>query len=198
MKNRFLYCILAFLMLPNVSATAQVRLMETVHDGKTLVMFTPQYLMINQLRIEIDRRLADRHWIVFAPHYIQNFQQYQRHSGLGLSVMYRFFLENSSSYIGFGPQITQHTFNNYAKDNFTQSDLWLYRTNIAQYGFNAIVGSYFRLHPHLFGDIYGGLGYRFSKSVSTDGLDHSFSNGYFSHAHTGLMVMLGIRIGIML
>ena len=195
MKNRILYSILAFLLLSNVSGMAQIRLTETIHDGKTLIMMTPQYLMVNQLRLEIDRKISDRHWITVAPHYVQDFQQYQTHSGFGLVATYK-FLYGKSSYFGAGAQFTNHTFDNYAKDG--ELDLWLYQTKITQYGLNATVGHYFRLASHLFGDIYGGIGYRFSNTTSSDGIMHSFDNPFFSINYSGPMIVVGVRVGVML
>jgi hypothetical protein len=197
MKNRVLYGILVFLLFPNVSGMAQIRVRENIQDGKTLIMLTPQYLRVDQLRIEIDRRIADRHWITLAPHYVQNFQQYQTHSGFGLVATYKFFF-GTSSYLGGGLQFTHHTINNYARDEYINMDeVWLYKTDITQYGINAIVGRYVRLLPHLFGDIYGGFGYRYSETKSSDGINH-FGKGLLSPNYTGLTLVLGVRIGIML
>ena len=198
MKNRILYGILVFLLLPNVSGKAQVRVSENFRDGKTLIMLTPQYLMIDQLRIEIDKRIAKQHWITFAPHYVQNHQRLKTHSGFGLAATYKFFFKESSTYIGAGAQFTHHIFNNHAWDISSESELWMFQTKITEYGANAIVGHYIRFFPHLYGDFYAGLGYRLSSTTSSDDIQHAFSNDFFTYGQKGFRVIVGFRIGILL
>jgi len=198
MKNRILYALLAFLLFPTGSGVAQVRLRETLQDGKTLIMLTPQYLGINQLRIEVDRKMAPQHWMTFAPHYVQNLQPYQTHSGFGLVATYK-FLFAGSFYVGGGAQFTHHMLNNYTKDDlYTDADLWLYKTNVTQYGMNAVLGRYIKLYSYLFGDIYGGIGYRFSGARSSDELEHPSGVGFLGYDYVGLTCVVGIRLGIML
>jgi len=198
MKNRILYALLAFLLFPTGSGVAQIRLKETLQDGKTLVMLTPQYLRVNQFRVEVDRKITTRHWMTFAPHYVQNFQPYQMHSGFGLVATYKFLLGNTF-YIGSGLQFTHHILNNYTKDDlYTDSDLWIYKTNVTQYGMNAVLGRYYKLYTYLFGDIYGGIGYRFSGVRSSDGFDHPSEVGFLGYDYAGWTIVVGMRIGIML
>jgi len=214
MKKRFLYNLfLASLLFSNVSGMAQsdfvrgqppaqtstVILADNIHDGRTMIMFTPQFLMIDQFRIEIDRRLFDRHWISLAPHYVQKNTEFQTHWGIGLGATYRWFTSpESSTYYGIGFQFTHHNLENSAFDDQSERNLWLYQTKITQYGANAIVGRYIRFFPHIYGDIYGGIGYRLSQTSTSDGIHHAFKNRFFDLAYEGWMVVLGVRIGIML
>jgi hypothetical protein len=249
---------LAFLLLPNISGMAQsawdrqtntrereqlfgssgrglppaqtstIVLDETIHDGKYLIMLTPQYLWVNQLRIEIDRKIAHRHWVSFAPHYIQNNQQFQTHWGFGLGATYKWFVDDESPvYIGAGLQFTRHTFENYGVDSILKAPdrpfdkeekiMWLYKTNVAQFGVNLIVGRYIRFTNHIYADIYAGFGYRMSSTRSTDDIPHEFTTSIFTtpdvfilgplrnqslfeynYANQGLVFVAGVRFGIML
>jgi hypothetical protein len=183
-----------------LAQTSTIIVDESIHDGKTLVMLTPQFLMIDQLRIEIDRRIAPRHWVTFSPHYIQNNVDYQTHWGLGLGATYKWFIaDDSPVYVGGGLQFTHHVLNNSALDDVSETDIWLYRTNITQYGVNVITGRYIRFTNNLYGDIYGGFGYRMSSTKSTDDwTTQEFRNRFFNLAQTGLTVVIGVRVGIML
>ena len=222
MRNRFLYStILACLLLPNVGVWAQsssenrkiwdyergkppaqtssIVMEEKIHDGKMLVMMTPQFLLIDQLRIEIDRKIKHRHWISFAPHYVQDHKPFQTHRGLGLGATYKWFVGMESPvYIGGGLQFTRHTLENSGFDDVSKMDMWLYNTNITQYGINAVAGRYIRFFPHIFGDIYAGVGYRFSTTNTTDGKPHEFHNRFFNLAQTGFTIVVGVRFGILL
>jgi hypothetical protein len=73
-----------------------------------------------------------------------------------------------------------------------------YKTNITQYGINAVVGRYIRYSIHIYGDIYAGLGYRMASTKATDDKPHEFNNTYFNLAQTGMAIVVGIRFGIML
>jgi hypothetical protein len=225
MKKRISYSLFfAFLLFLNFSGKAQSRTANfnnsergsppaqtstivndnAIHDGKTMVMFTPQFLMIDQIRIEIDRRIAHRHWLSLAPHYVQNNSHYQTHWGLGTVATYRWFVGRESPvYIGGGLQFTHHLLENSAYDDLSQADMQLYKTNITQFGINAIIGNYMRFYEHIYGDIYGGVGYRLSQNNSTDGKPHAFRNGpinnrIFDLGYEGWMLVIGIRVGIML
>jgi hypothetical protein len=198
MKNRILYPFLTLLLFSNVSGMAQVREKESVRDAGFLVMLTPQYLTIKQLRIEFDQKITGQHWLTLAPHYVQNHQRYQTHSGFGLVATYKFFLGDSPSYLGGGGQFTYHTFENYAKDAVSQLDMWLYQTKTTQYGINAVAGYYARILPHILADFYAGVGYRFASTKSTDGIKHSFGNSFFDYDKTGLLIVFGVRVGVML
>jgi len=228
MKNPILHSIVFIVLLfPSMSGMAQfiTRAGEPtfershlpppkdIHEGRTLIMLTPQFVLVDQIRIEIDRRIRDRHWISFAPHYIQNNTEFQTHWGFGLGTMYRWFrYEGSSSYFGAGLQFTHHILENTARDEFTHTDyLWLYRANITQYGINLIIGRYIQLAPNIFSDIYVGIGYRIShvrtQTIEDElsvGTPTSFRNPRFSnnrflaHDYQGLMLVFGVRFGIML
>ncbi|MDR1950662.1 MAG: hypothetical protein LBP96_00350 [Bacteroidales bacterium] len=191
---------------------------ETIHDGKTLVMLTPQFLYVKQLRIEIDKKIAHRHWLSFSPHYVQYNQEYQTHWGFGTGATYKYFInEESPVYVGGGLQFTHHVFENSGFDDLPQADEWLYKTNITQYGINAIIGSYIRFTNRIYGDIYAGFGYRMSSTKTTDDVPHEFSTLIFTmpdsfifgpfrnkslfshnHAYQGPVFVFGIRFGIML
>jgi hypothetical protein len=214
MKKRILYSLsFALLLIPNISGMAQffherglpprqtsaINLEDDIHDGRTMVMLTPQFLLVDQIRIEIDRRLLHRHWISFAPHYVQNHTEFQTHWGFGLATTYKWFMgEESPVYIGGGLQFTRHNLENSALDDLTQLTDLLYSTNIMQYGVNMVFGRYIRLFPHVYGDIYGGLGYRFSQTTTSDGVPHAFRNRVFDLGYEGWILVVGIRFGIML
>ena len=213
MKNRILHSIiLVFLCLPSTSGIAQpfserglfppqtsVQVLDNIHDGKTMVMLVPQFVLIDQIRIEIDRRIKYRHWISYAPHYVQNNSEFQTHWGAGLGATYKWFIAPESPiYIGGGLQFTHHALENWAFDDLSRSRIWLYKTDITQYGINAIAGQYIRFFPRVYGDIYVGLGYRFSTTTTSDGKPHEFYNGFFNLGYQGVMFVFGLRVGIML
>jgi hypothetical protein len=191
MRTLILHSIfLAFLLLPSSygiaqqlnnsgrgrppSQTSSVVQDETIHEAKMMVMVTP--------------------------HYVQNFRdEYHSHWGFGLAATYKWFVGNESPiYLGAGIQFTRHNLKNSGFDDLLEADKWLYTTDIAQYGVNLVMGRYFRIFPFLFGDIYGGFGYRYSITNTTDGKPHSFSNNFFDLDRTGLTVVVGIRVGVML
>jgi hypothetical protein len=174
-----------------------VRLTESIHDGKSTVMLSPQYLSINQLRIEFDQKITEGHWITLAPHYVQDMQQYKEQNGFGLVATYKYFLRKTPLYFGVGGQFTQNTYENYAFDNTSKTKLWMYQSKALQYGPNILSGSYFRVYPYLFIDLYYGLGYRFTKLSSSDGLDH-FDRSFLGYDYSGVALLFGVRIGVML
>ncbi len=198
MKKRILYSLIILFCLPSVSGMAQIRVKETIHDAKSLVMLTPQYIFVKQLRLEYDRKIIGRHWVTLAPHYVQDIEPYEKHQGFGLVATYKYVLRNSSTYFGGGAQITNHTINSSAFDDASHADLWLLESKVKQYGFNIIAGRYIRLYPSLFGDIYGGFGYRISKTTSSDGTINDFGSGFLDFGYSGFMIVIGARLGIML
>jgi hypothetical protein len=214
MKNQISYNIFfAVLLFSTTSGMAQLsserglpprqtsvtREADNIHDGKTTIMLSPQFVWIDQIRIEIDRRIKHGHWISFAPHYVQNNIEYQTHWGFGLASTYRWFTGiGSTTYIGAGLQFTHHVLENSGFDVLSKTDMWLYRTNITQGGINAITGQYFRILPNIYCDIHVGIGYRLSSTKTSDGKPHEFRNRYFNLAHQGFVFVFGVRFGIML
>jgi hypothetical protein len=199
MKNHFFaYSLFVFLLFSAVSVTAQVRMKDDLQDGNTLIMMTPQHLYVSQIRIEIDRKINDQQWLTLAPLYIQKFEQYQERQGFGLVATYKYVLKNQATYFGGGLQFMSNSFDNYALDDLLDADDWLYRSKVMQYGVNVLSGYYYRLYPFLYGDIYYGVGYRFSQTTSTDGNNHNYNEGMLSPAYKGLTLVFGIRIGVML
>jgi len=209
------------LLFSSISASAQItqrggiRKFERQHlqppanlgEGRTLIMLSPQFLWIDQFRVEVDRRINDRQWLTLAPHYVQRHSEFQSHWGFGLAATYRFFRDfESQFYVGAGLQFTHHILENTARDAHTNSAYFpMYRTNITQYGINFIMGRYFKLAPNIFTDIYIGIGYRLShKRVNhtadelSVGAPTSFRNRFFYLDYQGFMILLGIRFGIML
>ncbi len=196
MKSKIIYGFFAFLLLATTPAIAQRRLIETRHEGKTWVMLTPQYVFIKQFRVEIDKKIADQ-WFTFAPHYVQNIEQYRKHHGFGLVLSYKYFWK-TAFYSSIGIQATQHRYKSWARDPMFHRDLDMYDSSVLQYGANLTSGVYFRMAPHLFGDIYGGFGYRLLNETSTDDINHSYGSGILSSEYKGLTLVIGIRVGIML
>lgn len=198
MKLRFFIVFITVLGVTTNFVTAQNRIKENLLDGRSFVMLTPQYLAVKQFRVELDRKLIGRHWISFAPHYIQDIQQFQEHQGFGLAATYKYFLKNTNSYFGGGLQFTHHTHNHYALDQEGNTDMWMFRSTVTQYGINAVSGHYFRIYPFLFGDIYYGVGYRLANTKTSDGLFHDYNNSFFDSNYKGFMLVVGFRIGVML
>ena len=196
--RRMSYYIFAFLLFSAVSGMSQVRLKEGLEDGKTLVMLTPQYLLIDEIRIEFDRKISGRHWVTLAPHYVQDIERYHAHQGFGLVATYKFLFKNYLTYLGGGAQFTHHIFDNSALDNRSGQDLWLYKAQTTRFGVNMVAGRYVRFFPYLFGDFYAGVGYRFATTTSTDGIPHSFRNNFFKYEGKGLTIVFGARVGLML
>lgn len=197
MKRSILYSLLGVIFIGFTnSLIAQRRVIETVQDGNTLIMLTPQYLFVDQFRVEIDKKIGG-HYATFAPHYVQNVERYRTHHGFGLMIAYKYFLKKSL-YISAGFQSTAHFFASSAKDDLTSRDLQLYRSTILQYGPNFTMGSYFRLFPNFFGDLYGGFGYRLIRESSDDQLNHTYGDLRLDAEYRGLMIVMGIRFGVML
>jgi len=212
MKRQILHSIVfVVLIFPSISAMAQLssprgdflRAASSPHEtrnipnGRTMVMFSPQFLWAGQFRVEIDQRIQHRHWVTFFPHYIRNRTANKSQSGFGFGATYKwFFQELSLTYIGAGLQFARHTI------DYTVSGQYggFPEGRTTQFGTNFVIGRYLRFAPNFYGDIYVGIGLRTSSSGETEHLLRTVIPvmDVLAVSSEGWVPVVGFRLGMML
>ncbi|GHS88073.1 hypothetical protein FACS1894201_09500 [Bacteroidia bacterium] len=197
--TRHIIILLVVIISATSTTSGQVIVRDNLFDSKLLVMFSPQHLRANQLRIDFEHKIGKNSFLSFAPAYTRD--PYRDHSGYGLGVMYKFFRKESSTYYGVGPSFSMHHFNVYALDDMYQQYNMVFQSDITNASLQLVTGKYIRLLPHIYLDMYFGVGYRYVFPFkASDNLEHrlEFQTKFYDSGYEGFLLLLGVKVGVML
>jgi len=172
--------------------------------------FVPQYVFINGVRFDYDRKINERSWLQFSVEGFANeksdvqaaWQKEKNYelAGLGLGLYYRYYLNddaatNFGTYLATGISENFFKFNN---SNYESNVETTSSTKVWRSGVNLVIGQEYRIADRLMLDFYAGMGYRYSnnhysnKSAETN---FRFDDNMFSYGFTGNVLLLGFRVG---
>jgi hypothetical protein len=198
-------------------------------ESRSLMVSTvPQYLLIQGLRMDIDKKLPlDRSWLVIAPQiYLgytnrdgeaSNFggknwytgSEYDQVIGAGLDVYHKIFLEDNERPVGvyyaYGLSFRTFKMNFKSEIDSTAPDLTIHRVvkdanqQIFSGGFGMIMGYQEQIKDYFLTDFYMGIGARYSND---DKGDYAYTRRYdrrmWDYAWTGTQLVIGLRFGVLL
>jgi hypothetical protein len=203
MKRNILMILLIFISI--TLAFSQ----EEETKNKTIYSFVPQYLINRGIRVDIEKKISDRHYLQICPQFylsekegkefVNDNNQFNYLIGGGLNLYHKIFtseeLKSSGIYLSYG--LSYNYFNiEYIDDSGDYE--YTAKANINKFGGDLIIGYQFFIHEIVSFDFYTGLGTRLSY-MNTDGNDKErFNSGYFGYNYTGNILILGFRVGVVL
>lgn len=194
MKKYFL--IVVALVLTTFQSNAQD---EPLILKKTIISFVPQYLIIDGIRIDVERQLKGRHFLQICPQIYTNSateysNYYKEMIGGGLFVYHKYFpntdFMNNGVYLSYG--ITYNYFHFSPNQDFPDVGV----RNINKIGADFIIGIQV-FHKQIISiDFYTGAGIRNSFNNRTFNPDGS--EDFPRYDHSGNLFLLGFRLGILI
>ena len=201
--------LIAFLIVSGVAFAQEEESINGL-EAKTGIYFTPQYLVQNGIRFDIEHQFKDkRSAIVVAPQvYLRSkdkysgIYDYSELVGLGVWVDYKNYLtDRRLTYLSFGP--------NYLYNYSKYEDVWGWedqgdeivesqtdRTQVVhRIGMNATIGFNFEVLERVRVDLFGGFGLRYSM-VDTDLTDVKMNEYFWEPAYTGTLLIGGLKVGL--
>lgn len=171
---------------------------ESFVPKKTIISFVPQYLIIDGIRIDVERQIKGKHYLQVCPQLYLNkepkyYANYEKMIGGGLFIYHKYFpnenrLKNGI-YMAYGL-----TYNYFQFDVLDDNDeITMLKVN--KVGADLVVGYQYLLNNVISFDFYTGIGNRNSifEGTRTDILyDATFGYGY-----TGNLFLFGFRIGFL-
>lgn len=168
---------------------------------KTIVSFVPQYLIINGLRIDVERQLKGRHYLQLCPQYYINNEplyneSYDEMHGGGLFIYHKYFPEKNilknGVYVAYGFTYNYFRFK-YLDDNSQTQEL-----KVNKLGGDLFIGYQYIYNKIVSIDIYAGMGNRnsFLSQKEADKFD-DFSFGPFGYSYSGNLFIFGFRFGVL-
>jgi hypothetical protein len=197
------------------------RAQETnLEEQKSLaISAVPQQILNNAVRFEIDFRRAGHNWITLAPEFYfrdEDFEdafdhpEYNTLVGAGIEVFFRKYIQPSSHGEGFyiayggGYRFLKINTDNYLWKKTPNNGIQWYHQNLQNYdihyhGLSAkCFGGYqMKFFDYLTGDLFMGLGMRYSIEDAPEGNFLRFNENVNDYGYRGLMLVGGLRMGIM-
>jgi len=184
---------------------------------KSIISFVPQYLIMNGVRIDYDRRIKEHHWIQLSPQFYlrenssfrdgdDGYEYYEDNSyydetdynnllGAGMHIYHRYYprisYEGYTAYLKYG--VTWQYFSLKYDEQLFNNYVERY-TNINKTGADINFGVVTFLNDFIGIDMYAGLGFRYSHRSSDADNPRKFNDFFESYGYTGNIVNLGLRI----
>jgi len=154
--------------------------------------------------INYDRRIANRHWLKFAPIYyrIENYRESRNHDlrtlqGLGFKVQHKYYAyvhtrSEYGMYLSYGPGF--QTFNIVTKGHET--------VKFDKYNFECVIGFRRVLREVFFFEFYGGLATTFLNNRSDEDVDwrdvlKNHNSLWFDYGIAGNHFVIGFKLGFL-
>lgn len=172
--------------------------------------FVPQYLINNGLRVDIDKQIANRHFVQVCPQFYLReksnddessggMHSFTRLTGAGLNVYHKIFA-NENFYenpVYFSYGLTYNFYNVNYIENYLGTDVEA-EGKINKAGIDIIIGYQTIIKKVVSIDVYTGLGTRISNMTTDTGSNKKFNDSYFDFNYTGNLMLIGIRLGLIL
>ena len=187
------------------------------------ISIVPQYTLANGFRMDFEFRLADKHWLMFAPIYymgskregfgpFSNSDKIYDVEGYGADLYDKIFLKKNSS--PFGPYLAvgvkyhhfsidykDYTWQEYDEGGLKYYD-YVYTTvneTIDRYGANLVFGYQKDMFKgNMLADFFVGYGLKISDvKLSDDTKDEIFTSRFWDYGYAGPHLLLGVRLGVL-
>ncbi len=177
---------------------------------RNIYSFVPQYLINRGIRIDIDKHIKNRHWVILSPQvylseknssedFINERNQFTKLAGAGFFAYHRIYVEQNIKkngvYFSYG---ATYNYFNIEYNETINSNTSQCIANINKIGADAIIGMNLFIKGAVSLDLYTGLGLRYSFMNTNGNSTNKFNTGYFGYNYTGNVFLLGIRLGVML
>lgn len=183
---------------------------------KMAVSWEPFYMVNNGIRLNFDKHLKNNHWIEASPLFYSAYKgnsnsRYETLLGGGIDVSHRILLEKdyNTPYFAYGLSVQYYklnysdnvwmTFNEDNLEYMIYDDMEVDHS-ILKIGPYAVIGYQSLLSKMVVIDIYAGLGFRKSyhySNTSIIGFENNFNSYYGDYGYTGVMIVAGLKIGIL-
>lgn len=186
--------ILLFCLLSLHCVQAQQDVVEP-ETSRFSIGFTPQYLIIGGMRVDLDISLTRKAWLTLSPtfYFSENSTMFSPESmdyaGVGFAANYRYFPSGKGVYVGAALNY-KFISSEYERYYEISKEEAIFNT----YGFDMSLGYQFLIVDKLFMDLYLGWGFRYSTEDSPESKDY-WSDAILSMAYSGFLPVAGCRIG---
>jgi hypothetical protein len=181
------------------------------------VMFVPQFLITNGVRIDYERKVEPKRWIVISPYIYYKASEYNASgtpkttlAGAGLELGHKIVLGKSKNhnlqyYYGYSALYQRFRINR-------NGDLWKtyiedgnpimklsnedYKLDINKMGLNLFIGAQVDRADNLYLDIFMGFGLRYSIRNEPYGLNLTNDELNFDYYYTGTIFLIGFKLGL--
>lgn len=195
--------------------TSPVFSQDTIYK-KMAVSWEPIYMVNNGIRLNFDVHIKNNHWIEASPLFYSAYKgnsnsRYETLLGGGIDISHRILLEKDYNTPYFAYGFTAQ----YYKLNYSDNVWITYNENDLEYmvyddmdvdhsilkiGPYAVIGYQTLFSKMVIIDIYAGLGIRKSyhfSNTSIIGFENNFNSYYGDFGYTGVMIVAGLKIGIL-
>lgn len=199
------YLILILFVFTNITLAFS----QSEISNKTIYSFVPQYLINRGIRVDIEKKIAERHYLQICPQFylsekedkefLVDKNQFNYLLGGGLNIYHKIFtvedIKENGLYLSYG--LSYNYFNIEYLDNSGEYEFSA-EADIHKTGADLILGYQVLINNIVSLDFYTGLGTRLSY-MNTSGNDKDrFNTGYYGYNYTGNILILGFRIGVVL
>ncbi len=201
MKKLFFLAIVFFLFIPSMAFSQKNDSLRNL-----TVSFQPMYIHNSGLRLDFEYRFkSPNQWIHFCPQFyhipenqtgfpVIGDYDFDNILGFGFNAAYRKYLRDTYKPAGEYIQTSflyNHFITEYPDDYYVD----ITKQNINKIGINFEMGYQLISNNYILFDFYGGLGYRQSWYNSDGEEIHYISDVSWSFGYSGVMLVLGVRIG---
>ncbi|MFN3554597.1 MAG: hypothetical protein ACK4VN_01400 [Bacteroidales bacterium] len=203
-----IYILLLISLCGFSSLRAQQQETEKRNNAISLVSVQPFFLTANGLRIDFDRKVDKKNWVVISPIvYLRDNNSnsdafsganFKTHRGVGLHLSHRFYpggitFGHSPYYISYGFVWHYHDLQYNHRELGVSSEG---RTMINRWGGEVTIGLMAFTSGIAHVDLYTGLGIRHADFRFSGNGEKRFNNNYWDPGYSGSIMLLGIRLGI--
>ncbi len=182
------------------------------NEDRTLgVYFTPQYLVQNGIRFDLEKNIGNGMGaVVVAPSvYLRKKDResglypYTELFGASLWLEYKHYLtERRITYLSLGPNF-MFNYSKYKENDWVDDGSeMVYRLkefdqNVYRVGMNATIGLNFEVIEKVRVDLFGGFGFRYAF-INSDNVNGKIymNDHFFEPAYTGTMLIGGVKFGV--
>ena len=193
MKHVSIFLIIMLAIMPTVFIHAQS------DSTKNHVMLVPQYLILNGVRIDYERKLTKTQWLQVCPMiYLgqktkkSDNYDYDNLVGIGGAVYHKLYSNSTGN--GTGAYLSYGLMANYFLIEYP-STTKVNKTDFAKVGGDVIIGYDYAVSRLLIG-AWMGLGYRYTFTENKH-IIKNFSDFAIDYAYSGNILNMGVKIGIL-
>ncbi len=199
--------ILIFILLLSIHPLqAQDEIAQDGIDYYRSITLVPQYLFINGIRIDFERRIKNRHWLQVCPQiYLRENSlgifsaSYDKLVGAGVLLYHKIYLNQEIDkqhglYFSYGGG-----YNYYSLTYSYGSPKTTGKTEINAISGHMIVGLQMVIHERILLDIFTGLShtYSFKDLDKNNTKSYKFNSSSVDYGYSGSSLLLGVKLGFL-
>lgn len=185
----------------------EIQTSEPLPYPESIISIVPQYLIMNGIRVDYDKKIRDQHWLQIAPQFYlsekkpakdYHIPKFNNLLGTGLNLYHKYYPSAnrvlSNVYISYG--VAWQYFNIKYDEAIFNNHVERY-SNIHKMGGDVNIGVLSLLSSHIALDLYAGLGFRYASIKSDANSPKKFDEFFSDYGYTGNIINLGFRISIL-